>query len=242
MKRLMALSTAEARQYFRNTLLVFCTPMPVLVALIMVMVDSGRIGVVLASSALVLTAIGFVVYYSALSMATTRRDEKVLKRLRTGEARDWEILTAFSVPLAIIVLLMVPVGVLMVNLIATDDVPYLINPGYMLTAVVLGIPCAHGLALLTSRFTQNAEAAMVTSFPVLILLMFSFRGGIRGLLPDALRTFIEHSPFALVADLFTHGWIGDTLAQPGRALASLSAWAVVLIYAGYRSMRWDTHR
>lgn len=242
MNRLLALSAAEGKQFFRNILLVSMAPFPVLLAVFMVLVDSGRFGVTFASSMYVLCSLGFVVYYSALSMATTRRDENVLKRLRTGEARDWEILTAIGIPLSLLIVVMAPLTVALVNYIATDDVPTLTNPLYMIAAILLGIPMSHGLALLTSRYTQNAEAAMITSFPVLAFVMFSFPGGIRELLPDRARTIVDWNPFALAADLFCEGWLGATLTNPGRALAALGVWAVVLVWVGYRRMRWETHR
>lgn len=242
MTRLMALSTAEAKQFFRNKLLVFNAPWPILLAVLMVSVVSGEFGVALASSAFLLISVGFVVFYSALSMATTRRDEKVLKRLRTGEARDWEILTAISVPLSILVVLMAPISVVLVNRIATDDVPALVHPGYMALALLMGIPCAHGLALLTSRFTQNAESAIITSLPILFLTMLSLPGGIRVMLPPALGTINDWNPFALAADLFTHGWIGEALSAPAVSATALAVWTIALTYAGNRWMRWDTHR
>jgi ABC-2 type transport system permease protein len=45
-----------------------------------------------------LFALMFVQFYTVLSMVTTRRDEGVLKRLRTGEARDAEILGCVVLP------------------------------------------------------------------------------------------------------------------------------------------------
>ena len=38
------------------------------------------------------------VYYNILSIIVTRRDELVLKRLRTGEARDGELLLSMCLP------------------------------------------------------------------------------------------------------------------------------------------------
>ena len=42
-------------------------------------------------STVLLMALMFPVYYNLLSMFVTRRDELVLKRLRTGEVRDLEL-------------------------------------------------------------------------------------------------------------------------------------------------------
>ena len=43
-------------------------------------------------------ALLFPGYYNLLSMFVTRRDELVLKRLRTGEVRDLELVTSMALP------------------------------------------------------------------------------------------------------------------------------------------------
>lgn len=241
MRRFAALSLAEARQFFRNVLLVFTAPFPILLAVAIVLVESSGLGVAVASAGFFLISLGFVVYYSALSMATTRRDEKVLKRLRTGEALDWEILTSISVPLTALVVVTTPVTIALVNSLAADSIG-VSNPAYIAIALVLGIPVAHGLALLTSRVTRNAEAAAISSLPILIVMVLSFPVGLRQALPEALGRVVEWNPFALAADLFNEGWIGGTVGQPAATIAALAAWAVVIMWAGMRWMRWETHR
>ena len=43
----------------------------------------------------------FPVYYNVLSQFVSRRDELVLKRMRTGETRDAELLVSIALPGAI---------------------------------------------------------------------------------------------------------------------------------------------
>ena len=43
----------------------------------------------------------FPVYYNVLSQFVSRRDELVLKRMRTGEARDAELLASIALPGAV---------------------------------------------------------------------------------------------------------------------------------------------
>ncbi|MEX3505350.1 ABC transporter permease [Corynebacterium sp. LK2510] len=243
MNRITALARAEGRQFFRNPLLVSMMPLPVALAVFMAKMIDSPLGIALAAGMFVLFSLGFVVYYSALSMATTRRDERVLKRLRTGEAHDWEILTAIALPLGLMVIVLTPITVVLMSLIAGADLPA--NPLYMAASVLLGVPFSYGLALLTSRFTKNAEAAAITSFPVLLVSMASLPGGIRELLraqSELVAALVDWNPFALAIDLFVHGWIGETVDRPLLTLAALTAWTLVLTGAGIRWMRWDTHR
>lgn len=254
LRRLRALSRAEMRQLTRNPLLVIMALLfPAALPLFVWLVGDQSLGSTdSASEIFVLLALGFGIFYPALSMTVTRRDEEVLKRLRTGEARDWEILTAIALPLAATMLL----SVLMVTGLSTmsmflpldPPVPHVwpVNALLMALAMVLGIVCSHALAMLTSSFTANAENAQITSMPVLMLLMFS-QSSLRSSLPDALGQILDATPFALAVDIMRAGWIGDgsfasVFADSSTDLIKLAAWTVALVWAAHKYMRWDTHR
>lgn len=255
LRRLRALSRAEMRQLTRNPLLVIMALLfPAALPLFVWLVGDQSLGSTdSASEIFVLLALGFGIFYPALSMTVTRRDEEVLKRLRTGEARDWEILTAIALPLAATMLLL---SVLMVTGLSTmsmflpldPPVPHVwpVNALLMALAMVLGIVCSHALAMLTSSFTANAENAQITSMPVLMLLMFS-QSSLRSSLPDALGQILDATPFALAVDIMRAGWIGDgsfasVFADSSTDLIKLAAWTVALVWAAHKYMRWDTHR
>lgn len=252
--RLRALGQAEWLQFTRNRLLVFLALLfPAVLPLFVWVAGDQSVGsTAVASEIFVLFALGFGVYYPALSMAVTRRDENVLKRLRTGEARDWEILTAICLPLAVVmlaltVLVVVAFSTMSMVMPLEAPVPHVwpVNPLLMLAVMVLGIAIAHGLALLTSTFTANAENAQITSMPVLLLMIFS-QTTFRELMPEGVAKVLDIAPFALAIDLFREGWIGEsfsaTLADSWAQLLTLAAWAVALIWGGYQYMRWETHR
>lgn len=255
LRRLRALSRAELRQFTRNPLLVIMALLfPAALPLFAWIVGDQSIGSTdSASEIFVLLALGFGIFYPSLSMTVTRRDEEVLKRLRTGESRDWEILTAIALPLAATMLLL---SILMVTGLSTmsmflpldPPVPHVwpVNALLMALAMVFGIVCSHAVAMLTSSFTANAENAQITSMPVLMLLMFS-QSSLRSGLPDALGQVLDATPFALAVDIVRAGWIGDgsfasVFADSSTDLIKLAAWTVVLVWAAHKYMRWDTHR
>ena len=104
----MSTSTALARAEFtllvRNRVLLFnALVMPLLfpVAFLFIGRENGSLPDATVSSALEVFALFllvFLVYYNLLSAYATRRDELVLKRLRTGEATDNEILLGPAIP------------------------------------------------------------------------------------------------------------------------------------------------
>lgn len=156
LRRLRALGKAEWLQFTRNRLLVamallFPVVLPVFA---WVAGDQAEASTAMASEMFVLFALGFGVFYPALSMAVTRRDEGVLKRLRTGEARDWEVLSSILLPLAVAMLLLTVA--LVVGLSAASGL-WPVNALLMAAAVVLGIAVSHGLALLTSSLNRTRK-------------------------------------------------------------------------------------
>lgn len=255
LRRLRALSRAEMRQFTRNPLLVIMALLfPAALPLFVWVLGDQSVGSTdSASEIFVLLALGFGIFYPALSMTVTRRDEEVLKRLRTGEARDWEILTAIALPLATTMLLLfvlMVAGLSTMSMFLPLDPPvahvWPVNALLMALAMVFGIVCSHAVALLTSSFTANAENAQITSMPVLMLLMFS-QESLRDRLPDALGQVLDATPFARTADIVRAGWIGDgsfttVLADSSADLLKLAAWAVALVWAAHKYMRWNTHR
>ena len=262
-KRFMALARAETLQFVLNkTLLINAAVVPIAFALVMYFVQSGNdeaSKVDAAATAMeyfLLFALMFVQYYTVLSMVTTRRDEGVLKRLRTGESRDVEILSASSFPGAVLTIVFtVVIAVLLMVLGAPGPV----NVVPIIVAVLLGLAVVSGLALVTSGFTKNAEAAQITSLPVMVLL-FASMGLFRQLYPEAVTEIVDRTPFALIFDLAQYGWAGNTmmdrisadgaaplssgevLAETWQMMLILVVWAVVCLWAGAKYVRWDIRR
>lgn len=131
--------------------------------------------------------------------------------------------------------------------------PAPVNPVAIVLALVGGIVLFSLLALATSTFTKNAEAAQITSLPVMTVAMLGM-GSIRAMLPDRLADLADSTPFAAVADLVSLGVAGKTataaasepaldfagtFAELGRPFATLAIWTVLAFALTRRSFRWD---
>lgn len=255
--RLKALGTAEWLQFRRNkTLLFMATVFPVGIPLVLFTLgDGAAMESANTFDIFVLYSLLFVQFYTVLSMVTTRRDERVLKRLRTGEARDWEILGGICLPGA---LLTTVFTIVIIPLLLLLGAPLPVNLIPVVLAVLIGLILASALAFVTSGFTRNAEAAQLTSMPVLTLAFLGL-GSLRPIFGDGLAAqIISYTPFAMISDLVQLGWAGSTftdtlngeealdftgvLGASVTPLLILVAWTALAVVAAGKYMRWDTHR
>ncbi|MEU8895654.1 ABC transporter permease [Nocardia sp. NPDC048505] len=253
---LAALAKAEYLQFRRNKTLVYmATVFPIGLPLVTFFLarDGKAPTAAMAATAfelLALLALLFVQYYSVLSMVTTRRGEGVLKRLRTGEATDWQIQTAPAIP-GLGVTLVCTVVVAAVVYGAGTPAP--VNPPAIALALLGGAVLFSLLALATSAVTKNAEAAQITSMPVMIVATLGM-GSLRNILPDRLAAVADWTPFAAVSDLISLGAAGKlataassdaaldfagTCAELGRPFATLALWTVLALALTRKSFRWD---
>lgn len=252
-----SLFKAEWLQFRRNkTLLFMATVFPVGIPLLLFLIGNGGA----AESAnsfdyFVMYSLLFVQFYTVLSMATTRRDERVLKRLRTGEARDIDIIGAICFPGALLTLIFT---VVIIPLLMVLGAPAPINLVPIVFAVLIGLLLCSALALMTSGFTRNAEAAQMTSMPVFMLAMGGL-GSIRFVFGDSIvADILAYTPFAAISDLVQIGWAGATFADSVGGveaanfagifqdmlmpLGILAAWTAAAVWAANRYMRWDSYR
>jgi ABC-2 type transport system permease protein len=195
----------------------------------------------------VLMALLFPVYYNLLSMFVARRDELVLKRLRTGEVRDAELVLSMALP-GIVVTLVVTVLAVVVALVAGLSLP--LNPVLLLLAVVTACGAFSAFALWTAFWTRTAESAQMTSLPVIAVATI---GLLKPLLPQHTHWWLDLLPGTAVADLLRISWFGldpdptsgdtfgflATWTEALPALGVLVAWTALAVWLATRSMRWE---
>lgn len=254
--RLRSLSIAELRLFGRNrTALFSALAMPVILAVAVSGAGGGDAG--LSTAALVVTSLlGYVllaaVYYNLVTTYVTRREERVLKRLRAGELSDTEILTGIATPMVVVALAQMIVFVLAGALLFGLPMP--VNAVLLLAGALGGVVVFVLLAAMSTEFTRTTESAQVTTLPIMLTCLIGSM--IYANLDDAPAVVIaalRALPLTPVIDLMRLGWLGTTgQAAPagfggvfGDALVPagiMLAWIVVGVVVVRRRFRWEPRR
>lgn len=247
-RRTTGLTKANARLMLRNRLnLAYGLVLPLLPLAFLFVGERGDVGTAgMALVSVVVMAVLFPVFYNVLSMTVTRRDELVLKRIRTGETRDLELLTSLALPGVVVAM---AVGLVTIPLALALGAPMPVNPVMFVLTVLVASFVFAVLAFWTAAWTKNAEAAQITSMPIILLAVV---GQVAIGFPEEIRRWIDLTPGAAVTDLVRSSWLGlegtstdptlsfgETWAAAGQPLLVLAAWAALAAWLAARSMRWE---
>ncbi|MFF7159106.1 ABC transporter permease [Streptomyces sp. NPDC008139] len=184
-------------------------------------------------------ALFFAIYTNMVGVYVTRRESLVLKRLRSGEVRDAEILTGGALPavlMAVVQSLLLGVGLAVLLDMPAPEAPHLLILGLLLGIVLLVVGAA-----LTAAFTQTAESAQLTFLPFMLLSMAGSGMFLpRDTLPDAMARIGAFLPFTPVMDLLRGGWTGnvDGTDQLRLTLTAL-VWIGVAVLGVRKWFRWE---
>ena len=174
----------------RNRLtLIYAVVLPLLPFGLLLVDDNGARG---AGANAVITALMmaalFPVYANLLSQFVSRRDEVVLKRLRTGESTDADIIVALALPGLFVALttsaLAIPIAVVL-----GQDPP--LNPLLYALTVVVTLTLFVAFACWTAAWTRSAEAAQLTSMPVVVVVVL---GQVATAFPENVRRWTDLTP------------------------------------------------
>ncbi|MFF5144190.1 ABC transporter permease [Streptomyces sp. NPDC013157] len=248
--RLRALSRAELLLFGRNrsavlTALLMPLVLPATVRPAIDQFDLREKGLNVGTLTLT-AAIGFsflfAVYSSLVGAFVARREELVLKRLRTGELSDPEILTGTALPavcLGLAQALLPAVGCTVLLDAGAPEAPYL-----TLLGLLLGLLLSAALAALTAAFTRTTESAQITAAPlVLVSMMGSGIAVPADVLPHRVAAVCELLPLSPAVRLVRAGWTGELSAgQALGAVLTALAWTVVAVFAVRRWFRWEPRR
>ncbi|WP_338780756.1 ABC transporter permease [Streptomyces sp. DG1A-41] len=184
----------------------------------------------------------FAVYSVLVGALVVRREELVLKRLRTGELRDAEILAGSALPAVLTGLaqcLLLAAGCWVLLDLSAPSAPHLAVGG-----LLLGLVMCAALAAATASFTRTGESAQVTPIPLMIISMMG--SGMLfplELLPDRVASVCELLPLTPVVTLVRGGWTGDLSAHDALgAVATAVVWIVIAVFAVRRWFRWEPRR
>lgn len=254
-RRTLALSRAEVRLLLRNKIAMFTVlamPLMFVVILFMTTADVAEERMQLGSF-IGITLIGFVllfvVYYNLVTTLVARREELVLKRLRTGEATDPEIIAGAAVP----GLLIAAAQLLIIGVAATAlfGLGMPVNPILVIVAVVAGALVFVLLGAASTAVTRTAEMAQLTTLPVVLVSMLLSGMTIPlDALPDMLERVARVLPLTPVLQLTQLGVEGSTgsgapvdfagtFGATLGPLVVLAVWIYVGVYATRRWFRWE---
>lgn len=194
----------------------------------------------------------FVTYYNLVATYVARREELVLKRMRTGEIGDLTILAGSAVPTILVSLLQLAVVSIAVPFLAALDAP--VNLLLPVLAFVLGTVTFALLAAASTAITRNSETAQITTLPV--VMVGTALSGVffpLSILPDTLATVARFLPATPVVELFNLGLSGtardgsqvslvESFAEGLVPLAILTAWLFIAGSLAARHFRWEPRR
>ncbi|MFD4155931.1 ABC transporter permease [Streptomyces hydrogenans] len=248
--RLTALGRAELTLLGRNRNNLFiAAAMPLLMIFLLRSslkgVDEATLGISLGAATLIGgtgMVLLLVVYMSLTSSLVARREELVLKRLRTGEATDTEILAGAALPATAIALAQAAILTIGGFTLLGADAPA--RPDLLVLGLAGAIVLLAGLAALTTTITRTVESAGLTTLP--LFLVSSFGSGLfvpRDALPGLAADLAQLLPLSGVMEFVRAGWLGT--AHAGSLLtAALNtvAWGVLTGWAVRRWFRWEPRR
>lgn len=195
----------------------------------------------------------FVVYSTLVNAYVARREGMVLKRLRTGELTDGEILAGTALPAAGLALgqcaVVIGIGITVLDL----QVPA--SAGVLLIGVLSGTVLAAALAACSSVLTRTVEMAQLTTMPVLLASMAG--SGLvfpLGVMPSWLADLCRLLPLTPAMEIVRIGWLGVDSAsvgsQEGTGVWSMALpqiggavlWTAAALWVAQRWFRWEPRK
>jgi ABC-2 type transport system permease protein len=208
-------------------------------------VDLKGTGLNLGSTVLS-SAIGFsllfAVYSSLVSVYASRREELVLKRLRTGELRDAEILAGAALPAVALGLLQCVVLTVACAVALDAGAPQ--APWYAVLGLLLGLVLCVALAALTTVVSRSVESAQVAAVPLLLVTMIGSGAYVPlEVMPHGLASVCRLLPLTPTITLVRGGWSGALSGgEAAQAILTAVVWVALAVFAVRRWFRWEPRR
>lgn len=203
-------------------------------------------------TAVTAVSLNLFIYYHLVTALVARREELVLKRLRTGEATDLQILAGTATPALAIAWAQSLLAGLAAAVLFGLPVP--VNLLLVVLALALGSLVFVLLATATTGLTRSVEMAQLTTTPMLVIPL-TFSGLYLPLseLPELQGQLARLLPLTPVVELLRLGLSGtapdgstvDLAGSFGPAvqpLLVLLAWVIVGGLATRRWFRWEPRR
>jgi ABC-2 type transport system permease protein len=244
---LAALGRAELTLFLRskaNLVTTFLVPIMLVFTMKLVLGQFDLAGAGLTMGPVMIsTAAGIILlmglYAPLTSTLVMRREQLILKRLRSGEVADITILLGSAVPVVCAVpiqFVIISTGLTLVADTGAPAAPVLAAIGIMLGAVLVAV-----LAALTTVMARTAENAQVAILPGMFLLPLTSGTYIPlEVLPHGVQDVFRFLPLTPVTDLVRSGWTGTmSVAEAATRTLTLLVWIAIAAWAARRWFRWE---
>jgi ABC-2 type transport system permease protein len=254
-RRVASLARAEALLLRRDPLALL-TAIATPIAMMLFLGNFAPAGTADQTDAAAGLVVGFVaftlltgVYYNLTAALVARREALVLKKLRTGELSDTEILTGAAVPAVTMAWGQVGVAAAAVAVIVGMGWPT--NPVLSVVGLALGSAVFVLLAMVTTIITRSVAMAQITTTPLLLASLL-LSGLFPGDLPETLQRLADLLPLTAVVQLLQLGLTGTTtgahtelagtFTTAAVPLLILLAWVAAAAWMTRRWFRWEPRR
>ncbi|WP_329381377.1 ABC transporter permease [Streptomyces sp. NBC_01351] len=245
---LLSLGRAELTVFLRsksNLVNVLVVPAMITLGLKVVIdrVDMAAAGLSLGP-VFVSTAAGvtltMALYAPLVGVYVARREEHMLKRMRTGEMSDATILAGSALPATATALVQFALVATLISLVAGTGAPA--APHLALAGILLGALMMAVLAAATTAMARTVESAQLALLPGMFLLPLT-SGTYFPLeaLPPAFHDICRFLPLTPAIDLVRAGWTGGMSGgEAALAVLILLTWTALAAGAVRSWFRWET--
>ncbi|MEE1938341.1 ABC transporter permease [Streptomyces sp. TRM 70361] len=226
-----------------NYFFVVFVPLMILVAMrsVQEQLDLDRYGLN-PGPLMVATSVGILLIFSLYSSVTglyvARREELVLKRLRTGEVSDPVILAGGASMYVAVTVAQIAVVAAVLS-VMFDAAPR--QPLSALAGLLTGIALMTAMAAATAALCRSVESVMVATLPAVFVLPMA--SGIyipREVLPDVLGDVLLYVPLSSTVDLVRSGWTAELGAAGALGRCALAVgWTALFAWIAARRFRWE---
>jgi ABC-2 type transport system permease protein len=200
--------------------------------------DTGRAGWGAAAGLLLVTLMAFTAYVAGTTTLVARRQQFVLKHLRTSAASDSAIVAGVLTPLALLTIVQT---VVLLSIVAVADGLHPFRPGLLLLVIGAGTLVACTLAAVTATFTSTPELAQFTTSPVTLAFFGGALWAVRTPPGDVTWAMLA-LPGASVAQLARAVWREPGVAGVTGAVTALLLLAGVAMPLAIRFFIWEPRR
>lgn len=187
---------------------------------------------------LIFTLAGFSLYATVVTTLAARRQNLLLKRLRSTAASDSAIVSGLVLPITVISL--VQVSLILVAFAVVSDVPA--NIALLVVAIAASFAMMLALGMATAGVTSSSERAQITTLPVSLgIVAVAIWVGVTG--AEDLSLLKRLLPGGAATELVVQAWNGGApIADSLLLLAPTLAWVWVAVALAVRFFRWEPRR